>query len=814
MIRSGLLAMWFLVGSAVVAAEPVRWSFESETVEWTPRAPTVSVTRSDGGATPDSTGCLKVAGAIEIGWNYALSPRFPLTAGRLYRLSARLRVVALGAGTPAPSFKCEFVGEPGAPAIGRVVTPAYDREEMDRWQTLEVEFRVPDGTVAGWLALEKGTEAPTAIEAYVDDVTVEEIAALSSLERYRLEPLPATLAALRGVHPRLFVDAARVDELRGAIAGTHQALFAELRAQADRLVKSGPPAYRERDNYSGDEQLWQREVGNAMPAIALCWLLTGERAYLDAARDWALASCAYPTWGLGSIDGMDLASGHQMLGLALVYDWCYGDLDAGALQTIRETLSRRCGVMFERAASGHAWWHRAYLQNHLWVNACGLGAAGLALFDEVDGADRWAGLALDKWRRTLAALGPDGASHEGVGYWQYGVEYLLKFMWLARSLLDVDLYDHPWFRHTAAYARYLTIPRGAWSRSSSLVDIADCPRGNWYGPDYLLRALAAEYRDPYAQHHAAEVDGADIDSPGARWLNLIWYDPTLEPQPPTDLPTLRWFTDLGLVSARTDWSGEESLVVFKCGPYLGHEATAAFNYDPGGGHVHPDAGHFVLFGGGEWLLRDDGYRAKRTEQHNTLLVDGRGQLGEGREWFDGAAALRAPAQPRVLAADSSPTLDLIVGDATAAYPAELGLRRFVRRLLFCKPDALIVVDEIETDSPRELELRFHPEQSAVAEAGAWLAAGKAVTLRLEPLRPEGVTVTAGELAAAGRHGAGAPMFTIRLTTHRSSWRSAVALTWGAPPARVAFTAEGDTWRFAVGDRRLRFDWPDGWVTEE
>ena len=69
---------------------------------------------------------------------------------------------------------------------------------------------------------------------------------------------------------------------------------------------------------------------------------------------------------------------------------------------------------------------------------------GLALFDEVDDAACWIGLPLDKLRRTMDVLGPDGASHEGVGYWEYGVEYMLKFMDPARSLLGVDLYDRPW----------------------------------------------------------------------------------------------------------------------------------------------------------------------------------------------------------------------------------------------------------------------------------------------------------------------------------------------------------------------------------
>ncbi len=46
---------------------------------------------------------------------------------------------------------------------------------------------------------------------------------------------------------------------------------------------------------SGDDQLWPREVGNAMPVLALAWVLSGDRQYLDAAREWALAS----TWFLG-----------------------------------------------------------------------------------------------------------------------------------------------------------------------------------------------------------------------------------------------------------------------------------------------------------------------------------------------------------------------------------------------------------------------------------------------------------------------------------------------------------------------------------
>jgi hypothetical protein len=350
------------------------------------------------------------------------------------------------------------------------------------------------------------------------------------------------------------------------------------------------------------------------------------------------------------------------------------------------------------------------------------------------------------------------------------------------------------------------------------VDLADCPRGNWYGPDYLLRALAREYRDGHAQWLAQEIDTAKVDSPEARWLNLIWYDPKLRPVPPTDLATLHHFPDMGIVSARSDWSGDEALVAFKCGPVIGHKAVRQFTYDPGGGHVHPDANHFVLFGGGEWLIRDDGYRAKWTGQHNTLLVGGKGQTGEGQMWFNGTPLLGAKAQPRITRVASSPKLDEMVGEAAAAYPAELGLKRYTRRLLFLKPDTLIVVDDIELAQSAPLELRFHPEQQeATREGSAFIMHGKQSVLRLEPLTTEGVQVDAQQVSGEGRENERPlQMLTVQLRSERPRWRNAVALTWsaagGAVPARVSLQADGETWTFRVREQRLELNWRTGKVT--
>ncbi|MFC1712378.1 DUF4962 domain-containing protein [Candidatus Poribacteria bacterium] len=810
----GCLLSLIVIVSICPAEELSMWDFESEEVTWRPRADEISVSRVEGvGATEDSKASLWVRGTIEVGWNYVISDTRPMKAEQLYRLSAWLRVNKIGPTTPMPYLKCEFLAaEPGR-SPGRINTGSYDSSKMGEWQHLVGEFRAPEGTEQCWIALEKGGSGRMEIDANLDNVKIERIDRLSIFDKYRLQPIPKSLDEVKGVHPRIYLDSERIAQLRDGISTTHAPLWAEVKEQADRAVKRKPPEYVEDDKRSGDEQLWQRSVGNTMPFLAMAYVLTGDRQYLDSAREWALASCSYKTWGLGRIDGMDLATGHQLFGLGIVYDWCYEDLGEEALSTIRETLVKRTSAMFEAAATEKAWWRRSYLQNHLWVNICGMAVVGLALFDEVEDASQWIGLPLDKFEKTMAALGHDGASHEGVGYWGYGVEYMLKFMHLARELLDVNMYDDDWWRNTASYRQYLALPRDAWTRRNNVVDIADCPRSNWYGPDYLLRGLASEYQDGHAQWLAQETDSSNVSTSEARWLNLVWFDPELQAVPPDDLPTLYHFDDMDIVSARSGWSGDESLVVFKCGPYIGHEAVQEFSYDPGGGHVHPDANHFVLFAGGEWLIRDDGYRAKWTGQHNTLLIDGKGQLGEGRAWFNGIEQLRLKARPRVIRAVSSAELDHIAGDATEAYPRDIGLRSYTRHLIFLKPDVLIVVDDIELDEAKELELRFHPEQGAAQKDGkTFLVKGENTLMRVDPLTGANVNISAEDIAGEGRHGeADWSMFTIRMNTQSSHWRNAVALSWTTKdsPVDVNLKETQNIWTFSAGHRTVEFDWATG-----
>ncbi len=499
-----------------VAAEAVPWDFESGNAGWQSRGKSVTVERVvTTGANGQRTSSLRIHGRIEDGWNYASSHPVPMTAGKLYRLSAWVRVERVGPGTPMPYLKCEFQSADRTREIGRARTEAYDIDQWSKWQKLQGEFPVPDGTRSCWLALEKGTNRPCEIDAYLADVRLEPIERFGFWDAYRLKPLPASLEKMRGVHPRTYLTSQRIAELREAVKTTHAAMWKKIRDQADRAVKRGPPAYILNDGHSGDEQLWQREVGNAMPVLAMAYAVSGEKRYLD--------SC--PAVGLGLLRLQDLGAGP---------DRRHGPgrrasaLRAGA--GLRLVLSRpgRTGTPGDPPDAGQADFrdvrgggHRQGLVAQVVLAESSLGehcGDGRRRAGAV--STRWtmppagSGCRWDKFRRTMAALGPDGASHEGVGYWEYGVEYMLKFMDLARTNLDADLYGGPWWRNTARYAQYLTLPRSAWKSDNCIVDLADCPRGHWYGPDYLLRGLARRFQDGHAQWLAKANRRRERHGPG------------------------------------------------------------------------------------------------------------------------------------------------------------------------------------------------------------------------------------------------------------------------------------------------------------
>ncbi len=519
---------------------------------------------------------------------------------------------------------------------------------------------------------------------------------------------------LRGAHPRLFLTARRAGELKAKLGqAPYAAMFARVRQQAD----------------SGQ--------GGLAPA-AFCFLMTGERRYLETAAGGLRARAAARHTGHG------VTIGNALTDAALAYDWLNRDLDAETLRQARDLLARDGGRLHADLGLGRGLPGYMLTQNLLASALIGLTAAAGALYGDAPDIAPWVRVAVEKARNMIAALGPDGVSSEGMTYGSIYHEGLINSLILIRDLAGVDLFrDSQYLRNVPLFYRYSTLPSSQWRndfsgqpRPSFLLSFADGARYTTCGPDSHLHALAAAYRDPLAQWLAGEYARGGAASAGTALFALLNYDPTVPAGPPGDLPGFRHFSDKGLVIMRTGWDGGEAVLAFICGPPFGHHALERYTGEIGGGHMLPGAGGFQLFARGERMISGDGYAYKRTVNQNTLLVNGVGQLGDNSVWFESLPYRRERRAPRIIRAESRPEMDLVIADVAPAYRDESGLTLYRRHVYRLGPDTWVVADEVAAQAPAVFELLFHSDLVWRTEwAGAWTARGARGALRLTSLAP-------------------------------------------------------------------------------
>lgn len=540
-----------------------------------------------------------------------------------------------------------------------------------------------------------------------------------------------------GSRPRVLLTAERLAELRALRETSHREVFGVAKAETDVYLTLPLPVARSRAVNA------YRAHGKMLPALALMYRLTDDPAYLEAARRWLLCLVRFETW-----DGsQNLGRSSFATGVSLAYDWLHDALPAEERAEARARLLREGRILAPVVTAQHR-----LLSNHLHNEICALAMIGYALWGEAEEAERFAAIAEKKARLTLEHAPPDGAWPEGVSYWGYGLSYFLRMLEAKRLLgRGDDFADNGWLRATGDYFVYLSLPEAWWARGTVVANIADAPLDGGPHSGVILRRLASAYGNGVYQHMAdalMPLERPRDDPSGPRegangaWMHLLWYDPAVRPTPPDGLPTLRHFADMDLVSMRSDWRPDAALLVFHAGPGSGHRNMA----DPqrvamrgfGPGHAHPDINSFSIFARGQWLAVDPGYsHVKDTRDHSTVIVNGRGQAGEGGAWLDYWAFQQRQPVPSIRLARSTPAYDTVLGDAGGIYVDEARLRRFYRQVLFLKPDVFVIADDLAARGASRFEWLLHaPEGSlSLADDGAFEIARPGVRLRGLFLRP-------------------------------------------------------------------------------
>ncbi len=546
--------------------------------------------------------------------------------------------------------------------------------------------------------------------------------------------------AIADKSPRLFFPEADwpvVTKQINEMAEPRAALVKLYFAAMDNLVSDPLPVYQTPEQmvgkrgdapslYAAQEELWEREVGNQIFALAVAAKLKPDGPYRAKMHDLVMAAMTFDTWGRANPpmgNNSDLAAGHITRGIAVAYDWFRSAFTEEERQKIRQVIAERVPSLLA-GLYGNAFWAGGYEENHNHVSVAGLGFCGVAFYDEIPEAPTWLAAARLDFQNVGQALAGDGSSVEGASYWGYGMSFILQYIEATRPIIDsADLYQTPFLKNAAAFRMMAATPGllGVLPWGDSVV------RG-WSSPHYILYRLAAQYDDPapawFADHLPNPKGGAD-----EKTLNMLWArNAPTNGSGPTALDGRLWVNDM--VNSRTGWANDDYILCLKAGPTNRN-------------HGHLDAGALAIAFGEEWLLAAPGYgtgshsgaywdstpngkrwtfQANATEAHSTLLINGQNQ-SSARD-----------ARGTVTQFFSASQWMWTSVDLTEAYH---DATKVARQVLHRRGEYVLVFDSVATPQPATVEwlsqFRIQPKPE---DGNGLLVEGKNGRLRVKMLAPD------------------------------------------------------------------------------
>lgn len=407
---------------------------------------------------------------------------------------------------------------------------------------------------------------------------------------------------------------------------------------------------------------------------------------------------------------------HRQMSAAgmLLLDWCYEALPVALRQQLAQALYLQARAFMGRFilssggtsyVSSHNTWNCVYAnQNALVLH----GADGLTV-EQQDTVLQWHEVVYDKWVNGFFPVYQHYRNDDGG--WNWGAAYA---MW---SLIDqFQLFDNmliatgtdwytglPWVRNSINQYLYFIQP------DEISLHLGD-GLARLYG-DRVVYRHASVFQDPrsmwMAQHFDQPSYFGSTDPLYQKFIHKDFTLPTVAfPDPPLD-----WWSDqVGLSVGRSSWAADATMVTFFCSPskraaheHRDNNSFAVFKNTP----LLLDAGHYDSYGSAH--MRD---YYSRTIAHNSICVyDSLEQMTSM-----GMAATNDGGQ-----IDSPPLQDLndvlapqnqrgewvkwaagvgyqySIADAALSYdPAKLD--RFTRRLLFLKPDRVLVLDHVHLNN--------------------------------------------------------------------------------------------------------------------
>ena len=506
----------------------------------------------------------------------------------------------------------------------------------------------------------------------------------------------------RSGHPYLTYSDANIERLKERVRNEPSIAQAwdKMLADAGRQVEGG----RRRNN----------------ELLCLAYRMTGEKKFGEpvkqslfshkfGGRSSSMLMRRNPPWHTG------LDAGDRCHSFAIAYDTVYDLLTPEERKALASRLAEE-GILpiLNDWVLGGRRIHSLDTMGHNWWSAIvfGAGIGAMAIIDEDPRAEGWVkrvGAADAEWLRyagsnlagKCASFDRNGGFYESVSYAGYAIRTHLPFRLAWRDAFVEPLPEQDVLKKIADFFMHVSYFRSEGSPWST--DFGDSSLGSngggvattlwclgYRSPGmlwYMNQCRGGRGRDGYAG-----TSGLMLGSPGQ-----LLYAPTAEemaaiPELP-DVQRSQIFPDMGWVTMRSTWEKDATMLGIKCG----------YTWN----HAHADAGSFILFHRGKYILVDSGKSGYSTPEyddyyrqsvaHSVVMFNGRAENPEdtyfGSKFIGTTSHLLDAGDLRYVLADATgPTCDTFI--------------RNFRHFLWVG-DIILILDDLKTFEPGQFEWQLH-----------------------------------------------------------------------------------------------------------
>ncbi|UKS28538.1 DUF4962 domain-containing protein [Paenibacillus sp. HWE-109] len=536
---------------------------------------------------------------------------------------------------------------------------------------------------------------------------------------FPVPPVSQLLDQVPSVHPRILTDSSKLSAFRARKDGDGKATYQKILSKINLSVPLTPEP-----TVAGVDALTKSttETSKMMDA-AFVYLITGDASYGNFARSRLLNLATWNPNGVTSYSANDQAHRDIAYKSAIVYDWINDLLSPKDKEDALSMILTRAQTIADDVLYDDYPITTSPYDSHGWTANGYLGIIAISLLNDditVNGtvastkARQWFNAVVPEYINLLPPWGgEDGGWGQGVGYWNWSSGSNKEFMDVLYAATGFNLYQKAFSRNESWYGLYM-LPVG--QKSGEFGDDI-----NIIAPAYTASNMtrnAQMFQNPVMQWYA-QTSPYNADN----LFTYLYADGSLTPRPPVEMPTAKYFNYVGLVAMHSSlYDPQRTSLYFRSSSYGSYV------------HSHADQNSFVINAFGEELAVDGGFHdtwgtpywgqyTRQSFAKNAITYDGKKGQKDG--------ALQASGQITGFATNKD--FDAAVGDAKTAYnlePAKSGLDQAQRSIIYVKPGAFVVVDNLKAREPggSSFEYWLHADTNMTLDAdqnGATIIQNKA-----------------------------------------------------------------------------------------